>query len=158
MICTFVRRAKMTGQRFWTSRVDRSKNFRPRPINISGWRIADRSRPLTVSRNTSSRLLMEKFSILGYSCLERRKADADGWYRLFVVVEPVARATLGARLVRKLSGRLLELGARHAWMMEYQADIGFVAFLEGFGFVKIKSLELDGHAVVQLAVDPPFQL
>ncbi|HLI78473.1 MAG TPA: GNAT family N-acetyltransferase [Candidatus Binataceae bacterium] len=95
--------------------------------------------------------------IVGYACIERRNAAPQGWYRLFVVVEPSARATLGAMLFGELRERLLELGARRTWMMEFEADAGFVAFLEGIGFAKIKSLELDGHAVVQLAMDAPFQ-
>ena len=95
--------------------------------------------------------------IIGYACIERRNTATDGWYRLFVVVEPSARATLGRLLFGKLRERLISLDARHAWMMEFEADVGFIAYLEGIGFVKGRTIDLgDGNRAVQLTMDAPF--
>jgi hypothetical protein len=96
--------------------------------------------------------------IVGYACVERRKTAAEGWYRLFMVVEPSARATIGRMLFGKLWERLISLDARHAWMIEFDADVGFVAYLEGIGFVKGETLELDeGNRAIRLTMDAPFQ-
>jgi N-acetylglutamate synthase-like GNAT family acetyltransferase len=96
--------------------------------------------------------------IVGYGGVERRHGARDGWYRLFAVMEPSARATLGTRLLARLRECLIDLGARHAWMMEYEADGGFVSFLERMGFVRLRTINLDdGTLSVQLAIDAPFQ-
>src|SRR5260370_29706358 len=73
--------------------------------------------------------------IVGYSCIEHRiKTDGgseptDGVYRLFVVVAPSERRTLGTRLLAKLRECLIDLGARRAWVAEYAADAGFLGYL-----------------------------
>jgi len=95
--------------------------------------------------------------IVGYACVEHRKEAAHGWYRLFVVVEPSARAELGTTLLAKLRERLIELGARHAWVMDFEADARFIAYLEQMGFVRSKNLMVDGKPAVQLTMDAPFQ-
>ena len=96
--------------------------------------------------------------IVGYACIEHRdKADA-GEYRLFVVVAPSARTTLGTMLLAKLRERLLSVGARRARMAEYEADAGFISYLETMGFVRLNSFKLeDGSPVVELSMDAPFQ-
>jgi N-acetylglutamate synthase-like GNAT family acetyltransferase len=96
--------------------------------------------------------------IVGYACIEHRdKADA-GEYRLFVVVAPSARTTLGTMLLAKLRERLLSLEARRARMVEYEADAHFVIFLETKGFVKVNAFNLDdGARAVVLSIDAPFQ-
>jgi hypothetical protein len=96
--------------------------------------------------------------IVGYACAERRNSADEGWYRLFVVVEPSVRATIGRILFGKLRERLISLGARHAWMKEFEADAGFVAYLEGIGFVRGRTIDLDdGNRAAQLTMDGPFQ-
>jgi N-acetylglutamate synthase-like GNAT family acetyltransferase len=96
--------------------------------------------------------------IVGYACIEHRdKADA-GEYRLFVVVAPSARATLGTTLLASLRERLLSVGARRARMVEYEADVGFISYLEKMGFVGLNGFKLDdGSPVVELGMDAPFQ-
>jgi hypothetical protein len=81
----------------------------------------------------------------------------DGLYRLFVVVAPSARATLGTRLLAELRERLIKLGARKAWVLEYDADPRFISYLEQLGFVKVASFDLEGTPVVELSIDAPFQ-
>jgi len=44
--------------------------------------------------------------IVGYAYAELRSQAADGWYRLFVVVEPSARATLGTMLLARAPAML----------------------------------------------------
>jgi hypothetical protein len=74
--------------------------------------------------------------IVGYACIEHRNKtpgggkSADGAYRLFIVVAPSTRTTLGTRLLAKLRECLIDLGARRAWVVEYEADAGFLAYLE----------------------------
>src|SRR6202030_513067 len=81
--------------------------------------------------------------IVGYACIEHRdKADA-GEYRLFVVVAPSARTTLGAMLLAKLREHLLSLEARRARMAEYEADVGFISYLKTMGFVRLNSFKLE---------------
>ena len=96
--------------------------------------------------------------IVGYACVERRISAVDGGYRLFVVVEPPARASLGTVLLAKLRDRLIGLGARYAWFVEYEADTRFLSYLEAMGFVRVRSFRLDdGSPVVRLKMDAPFQ-
>jgi N-acetylglutamate synthase-like GNAT family acetyltransferase len=95
--------------------------------------------------------------ITGYACIEQRN-KTDGVYRLFVVVAPSARRTLGTRLLAKLRECLIDLSARRAWVVEYEADAGFLAYLEEMGFVKLKAFKLeDGTPVVEMSIDAPFQ-
>lgn len=102
--------------------------------------------------------------IVGYACIEHRnknidgKKTADDVYRLFVVVAPTARRTFGTRLLAKLRECLIDLGARRAWVVEYEADTGFLAYLEEMGFVKLKTFNLDdGTPAVEMNIDAPFQ-
>jgi N-acetylglutamate synthase-like GNAT family acetyltransferase len=102
--------------------------------------------------------------IVGYACIEHRNETkhgtkpADGVYRLFVVVAPSARRTLGTQLLAKLRESLVDLGARRAWVVEYEADAGFLAYLEQMGFVRLTTFKLDdGTPVVELSIDAPFQ-
>jgi len=95
--------------------------------------------------------------ITGYACIEQR-SKTDGVCRLFVVIAPLARRTLGTRLLGKLRECLIDLRARRAWVAEYEADIGFLAYLEEMGFVKLKTFKLeDGTPVVEMSIDAPFQ-
>ena len=102
--------------------------------------------------------------IVGYACAEhpplwmRHGKDVAGEYRLFVVVEPSARRTLGSRLLEKLREALISLGARRAWFQEYEKDSGLISFLEEKGFVRAASFRTieDGTRLVRLAMDAPF--
>jgi hypothetical protein len=103
--------------------------------------------------------------IVGYACIEHRNKAAhrlkpvDGVYRLFVVVAPSARTTLGTHLLAKLRDSLIDLGARRARLLEYEADTGFISYLEQMGFVRLANFKLDdGSPVVELTMDAPFQL
>jgi GNAT superfamily N-acetyltransferase len=103
--------------------------------------------------------------IVGYACIEyrnkaaHRREPVDGAYRLFVVVAPSARTTLGTHLLAKLRDCLIDLGARRAWLLEYEADAGFISYLEQMGFLRLANFKLDdGTSVVELAIDAPFQL
>jgi hypothetical protein len=105
--------------------------------------------------------------IIGYACIEHRDnlnlhppatGTAPGEYRLFVVVAPADRATLGTRLLKLLGQQLIELGASRAWMTEYEADALLVSFLEQTGFVRQTTFTLpDGTTAVRLIMDAPFQ-
>lgn len=96
--------------------------------------------------------------IVGYACLEHRNNRPDGEYRLFVVVEPTARATLGTELLARLRECLIRLDARQAWLTEYAADAGFLSYLEEMGFVRTARFNLDdGTAVVKVTMLAPFQ-
>jgi hypothetical protein len=105
--------------------------------------------------------------ILGYAGIEHRDNfklhppainAAHGEYRLFVVVAPSDRPTLGTRLLKLLGRQLIDLGALRAWTTEYEADVHFVAYLERMGFARQASFRLpDGTAAVRLIMDAPFQ-
>ena len=102
--------------------------------------------------------------IVGYACIECRNKTSDrkktvgDVYRLFVVVAPSARRTLGTHLLAKLRESLIDLGARRAWVAEYEADAPFLAYLEEMGFVKLKTFRLDdGTQAVEMSIDAPFQ-
>jgi SAM-dependent methyltransferase len=96
--------------------------------------------------------------IVGYAAVERRNGSSENVYRLFVVVAPHERASLGAILFEKLRGHLIELGARRAWMMELAADRGFISFLEGLGFISVNPVGLlDGTTAVRLVMESPFR-
>lgn len=105
--------------------------------------------------------------IVGYAGIERRDnfklhppavSAADGEYRLFVVVAPSERSTLGTQLLKLLGRQLIGLGALRAWTMEYEADVHFVSYLQRMGFVRQTSFRLpDGTAAVRLIMDAPFQ-
>jgi len=94
--------------------------------------------------------------IVGYVAIERRNRTLEGLYRLFMVIEPASRSTVGTNLFVELRERLIRLGAHQAWMMEFEADAGFIAYLNGMGFVRTKTVDLDGRIAVQLKIDEPF--
>lgn len=102
--------------------------------------------------------------IVGYACAEhppvwmRNAKDATGEYRLFMVVEPSARRTLGNRLLAKLRESLITHGARRAWFQEYEADTGLISFLEEKGFIRAAAFRTkDGTRIVRLSLDAPFE-
>lgn len=102
--------------------------------------------------------------IVGYACAEhppawmRTNTDAVGEYRLFMVVEPSARRTLGTRLLAKLRESLITLGARRAWFQEYAADRGLISFLEKKGFARAADFRIeDGTRIVRLSLGAPFE-
>jgi predicted GNAT family N-acyltransferase len=101
--------------------------------------------------------------IVGYACIEHRikitngRKPIDDMYRLFVVVAPTARTTLGTQLLAKLRECLIKLDARKAWVIEYEADAHFITYLQEKGFVNLASFYLEGTPVVELAIDAPFQ-
>src|SRR5690348_14175611 len=96
--------------------------------------------------------------IAGYAAVERASDAAEGVYRLFVVVAPGDRRSLGTILFEKLRRRLLDLGARRAWMIELAADHGFISFLKNLGFVSVNSIGLpDGSTAIRLIMDAPFR-
>ncbi|MGA9721326.1 MAG: GNAT family N-acetyltransferase [Candidatus Binatus sp.] len=102
--------------------------------------------------------------IVGYACIEHRNQAAyrrkpvDSAYRLFVVVAPSARTKLGTYLLAKLRDSLIDLDARRAWLLEYEADTGFISYLEQVGFARLPGFKLDdGSSVVELTMDAPFQ-
>ena len=100
--------------------------------------------------------------IVGYAGIEYRnkttngRKPIDGVYRLFVVVAPPARRTLGTQLLAKLRECMIKLDARKAWRWEYEADAHFISYLEEMGFVKTESFDLQGTPVVELTIDAPF--
>ena len=102
--------------------------------------------------------------IVGYACAEHPpiwmhgSTEAAGQYRLFMVVEPASRRTLGTRLLARLRESLISAGARRAWLQEYEADAGLIAFLTSRGFVKTTSFQIeDGTRIVRLHMDAPFE-
>jgi hypothetical protein len=96
----------------------------------------------------------------GSSATQARSGDrgqAAGWYRVFVVVAPQDRATLGRWLFGKIRETLMSISATHAWMMEYEADTGVLALMEQVGFRYFRSLTTaDGFRAVQMTMDAPF--
>lgn len=102
--------------------------------------------------------------IVGFACAEhppawiRGKQAAAGEYRLFVVVEPSARRTLGSRLLATLRESLIGFRARRAWFQEYEADAGLISFLQEKGFTRAVSFETDeGIPIVRLCMEAPFE-
>jgi Acetyltransferase (GNAT) family len=96
--------------------------------------------------------------VVGYVGVEHRNTAPDGDYRLFLVVAPSARATLGTSLLATLRECLIALGARRAWFQELEADAGFISYLQKMGFVRVATFGLDdGTGIVRLAMDAPFQ-
>jgi N-acetylglutamate synthase-like GNAT family acetyltransferase len=105
--------------------------------------------------------------IVGYACVEHRGNfklhppainAPHGEYRLVVVVAPSDRSTVGTRLLKLLGRQLIDLGARRAWTLEYEADAHFVSYLERIGFVRQTSFRLPcGTTAVRLIMDAPFQ-
>ncbi|MFZ0247846.1 hypothetical protein [Candidatus Binatus sp.] len=95
--------------------------------------------------------------IVGYAGAEWRKGQAVGWYRVFVIIAPPDRETLGKWLFGEIRETLISLSATHAWMMEYEADTGLLAFMQQVGFKYFRSLTTDdGFRAVQMTMDAPF--
>ena len=96
--------------------------------------------------------------IVGYACIEHRDKTAAGEFRLWMVVAPPARKSLGTTLLAKLRECLLSVDARRARLVEYEADGAFISYLEAIGFVRRNSFNLDdGTRAVELSMDAPFQ-
>jgi hypothetical protein len=95
--------------------------------------------------------------IVGYAGAEWRKEGPTGWFRVFVIIAPHDRATLGRWLFGKIRETLISLSATTAWMMEYEDDKGLLAFMEQVGFEYFRSLTTpDGFRAVQMKMDAPF--
>jgi Acetyltransferase (GNAT) domain len=95
--------------------------------------------------------------IVGYAGAEWRTGGPHGWYRVFVIIAPQDRATLGRWLFGKIRETLISLSAATAWMMEYEDDKGLLAFMEQVGFKFFRSLTTnDGFRVVEMTMDAPF--
>ncbi len=95
--------------------------------------------------------------IVGYTGAEWRKGGPAGWFRVFVVIAPKDRATLGRRLFGKIRETLINLSATTAWMMEYEDDKGLLAFMEQVGFKFFRALTTpDGFRAVQMTMEAPF--
>ncbi len=89
--------------------------------------------------------------IIGYACAEHHARAADGEFRLFVVVEPADRETLGTKLFDRLSEQLPHLGATYVWVLEYKTDVKFLQWWRERGFEFLKEFVLDdGTPVVEL--------
>jgi hypothetical protein len=102
--------------------------------------------------------------IVGYATAEhppawmRNSEDATGQYRLFIVIDPASRMTLGVRLLERLRDLLVNLKASRAWFQEYEADTGLISFLEANGFVRASAFQIeDGTRIVRLFMDAPFE-
>ena len=95
--------------------------------------------------------------IVGYAGAEWRKEGPLGWYRVFVIVAPQDRATLGRWLFGKIQEILINLSATTAWVREYEADKGLLAFMEqvGFKFFRARTTP-DGFRVVEMTMEAPF--
>jgi len=96
--------------------------------------------------------------VVGYAGLEHRGQWMEDDYRLFVVVVPSDRDSLGIRLLALLRSELLQLQARRAWFLEYESLTQFNSWLESQGFMRVESFNLgDGTSVVRMAMDAPFE-
>jgi SAM-dependent methyltransferase/N-acetylglutamate synthase-like GNAT family acetyltransferase len=96
--------------------------------------------------------------IAGYAAIECLNDSAPGVYRLYVVVAPGDRESLGTALFEELRSHLLQLNARRAWMLEYTSDRSFMAFLQKLGFAAVNTVGLpDGTAAVRIVIDAPFR-
>jgi N-acetylglutamate synthase-like GNAT family acetyltransferase len=96
--------------------------------------------------------------IVGYACIEHGEKAAPGEYRLWVVVAPCARKTIGTTLLARLWECLLSVDAHRARMVEYEVDTRFISYLEKMGFVRLNTFNLDdGTRAVELSMDAPFQ-
>ena len=101
---------------------------------------------------------IEDSHIAGYVCAEQPVQAPPGEYRIFVVVLPPARETLGTHLLRQLHRFLLKANARTIRVLEYEADSNFLSYLRGRGFVYRKTFTLpDGIAVAELRMEAPFE-
>ena len=99
----------------------------------------------------------EQGRIAGYAAAEHPLHAADGEFRIFVVVPPAARNTLGTYLLRELRRFLLKANARTVRMLEYEADADFLAYLKARGFAYRKTFTLAGGvAVAELRMEAPF--
>ncbi|MFZ1989121.1 MAG: GNAT family N-acetyltransferase [Alphaproteobacteria bacterium] len=89
--------------------------------------------------------------VAGYACAEHRPRAVPGEFRLFVVVKPKDRQSLGEHLLKQLETQLPSLGATHTWVLEYKADASFLAWWESHGFEYLKEFLIeDGVPAVEL--------
>lgn len=95
--------------------------------------------------------------IAGYAAAEHSLHAPAGEFRVFVVVPPSARETLGTYLLREIQRFLLAANAGAVRMLEYEADAALLGYLRERGFVQRKTFTLaDGSAVAELRMDAPF--
>jgi hypothetical protein len=95
--------------------------------------------------------------IAGYAAAEHAIQFAPGEFRVFVVVAPADRETLGTYLLGDIRRYLIRSNARSIRMLEYEADSGFLAFLSGRGFVHRKTFAMaDGVPLADMRMDAPF--
>lgn len=100
---------------------------------------------------------LEGGRVVGYAAAEHAIHALPGEFRIFVVVPPSARETLGTYLLRELRRFLLTANAATIRMLEYEADSAFIAFLQARGFVHRKTFAMaDGIPLAELRMDAPF--
>ena len=100
---------------------------------------------------------LEAGHVAGYAAAEHLLHAPDGEYRVFVVVAPSAREALATYLLRELRRYLLKAHASTIRMLEYEADSGFLGFLQAHGFVFRKTFTLaDGVKMTELRMQAPF--
>jgi len=101
---------------------------------------------------------LEDGRIAGYAAAEHVIHAPPGEFRIFLVVPPSARETLGSYLLRELRRYLLTANAATIRMLEYEADSGFLAYLQARGFVHRKTFAMtDGILLAELRMEAPFE-
>lgn len=101
---------------------------------------------------------VEDGHVVGYAAAEHALHQPQGEYRVFVVAMPAARETLGTYLLREILRYLRTMNAQTVRMLEYEADAGFLAYLESRGFARRRTFTLaDGTAIVELRLNALFE-
>lgn len=95
--------------------------------------------------------------IAGYAAAEHALQSTPGEFRVFVVVPPADRETLGVYLLGELRRYLIRENASFIRMLEYEANSAFLAFLSGRGLVHRKTFAMaDGVPLADMRMDAPF--
>jgi N-acetylglutamate synthase-like GNAT family acetyltransferase len=105
--------------------------------------LQNRRRPSPLRRHF---VAVERDTLVGYAALESQFEQVPRGFRLFVVVPPARLHELGPLLLARLESLLAELDATEAWLVEYAADRGFLAFLDERGFRPVRRFRLEDGA------------
>ena len=97
---------------------------------------------------------LENGRVVGYGAIEGEAPSPTGEYRVFIVVDPDQRDTIGSAIYSRLEELLEDREATGSRFVEYAQDIRFIEFICARGYVESRRFPLaSGVEAIVLSKD-----
>jgi hypothetical protein len=91
---------------------------------------------------------------MGYGAIERESPSPPGEYRLFIVVDPDRRDTIGGAIYSQIEEILEDREATGSWFVEHAEDVRYIEFIRARGYVESRRFLLpSGLEAIVLSKD-----